>query len=73
MWLQHVNLSGSENEVAEATVHWLLEIEMIEGFNEVRPVEVRVDTEHLTEDSLADIDEVNWETAALANPVTRAR
>ena len=36
-------------------------------------VEVRVDAEHLTEDGLADIDEVNWETAALANPVTRAR
>lgn len=72
MWLQHVDLGGSKDEVAETAVHWLLKVEVVEWFDEMGPVQVRVDSEHLTEDGLADIDELLRETTALANPVTRA-
>lgn len=72
MRLQHVNLGSSKDEVTEAAVHALFEIEMIEGFNEVGPVEVSVNTEHLTEDGLADVVELAREAAAFSNPVTGA-
>ena len=72
MRLQHIDLRRGENKVTEATVHWLLETEMIERINEVSPVKMSVDTEHLTEDRLADLDKVGWEAAALTNPVARA-
>ena len=71
MRLQHVNLGGGKDEVAEAAVHTLFEIEMIEGFNKVGPVQVSVNAEHLTEDGLTDIVELAREAAALSNPVTR--
>ena len=70
MRFQHVNFRGRENKVTEAAVHWLFQTQVVERINEMCPVEMRVDTEHLTEDCLADIDELNWETTALSNPVT---
>lgn len=72
MGLQHVDLSSSKDEVTEAAVHSLLQAEIVERIDEVGPVEVSVDTEHLAEDLLTDIEELNWEAAALANPVTRS-
>lgn len=35
----------------------------------MRPVQVRIDTEHLSEDLLADLDKVGREAGALASPV----
>jgi len=70
--LQHVNLHGSKNEVAEATVHTLLEVEVVEWLDEVGPVQVSIDTEHLAEDGLADIVKLRGKTTALSNPVTLA-
>jgi hypothetical protein len=49
----------------------LIKVEMVEWFDEVSPVEVRINTEHLAEDCLADVDKLWWEAAALANPITR--
>lgn len=68
--LQHVESGSSEDEVTEATVEMLLEIQVVVRLNEVSPVKVGIDTEHLTEDSLTDVDKVLGETTALANPVT---
>ena len=70
MRLQHIDLGGGEDEVAETAVHALFEIEMIERINEMGPVKVSVDTEHLAEDGLADIDKLGREAATLSNPVT---
>lgn len=42
---------------------------MVEGIHEVSPVEVRVDSEHLTEDHLADVNELFRESGSLADPV----
>jgi len=72
MRFQHVNFRGRENKVTEAAVHWLLQTQVVERINEMCPVEMRVDTEHLTEDCLADINELNWETTALSKPITGA-
>ena len=72
MGLQHVDLGSSEHEMTEATVHRLFQREVVEGVDEVGPVKVRVNAEHLAEDGLADINELNWEAAALSNPVARA-
>lgn len=58
--------------MAEAAVHWLLKVEVVEGFDKVGPVQVRINSEHLAEDSLADLDELLWETTALSNPITGA-
>lgn len=73
MRLQHLNLGSSQDEVAETAVHLSLKAEVVERINEVSPVQMRVDSEHLTEDCLAYVKEVDRETTALANPITRAR
>lgn len=70
--LEHVDLGGGEDEVAEAAVECLLQTQVVEGLDEVRPVEVRVNAEHLAEDGLADVGELDWETTALSNPVAGA-
>ncbi len=72
MRLQHVDLHSSQNEVTEAAVQGLLETEMVERIDEVGPVEMSVYTEHLAEDSLADVVKLSWEATALANPVAGA-
>ena len=72
MRLQHVNLGGSKDKMAEAAVHALFETEVVEGFDKVGPVKMSVNTKHLAEDGLADIDKVGREAAALSNPVTRS-
>ena len=46
---------------------------MVEGLGEVCPVEVGVDTKHLAEDRLTDINEVLWEATSLTDPVRLAR
>lgn len=46
---------------------------MVEGVDKVGPVEVRVDSEHLAEDSLADLDEVLRKAAPFPGPVPVAR
>jgi len=56
--------------VAEAAVQLFLKIQVVEGVDEVGPVEMGVDAEHLTEDHLANFDEVLGETAALAYPIS---
>lgn len=72
MGLEHVDLGGSQDEVAEAAVERLLEVEVVEGFNEVGPVQVSVDAEHLTEDGLAHVGELGRETTALSDPIAGA-
>ena len=69
--LQHIDLRSRENEVAEAAVHALFDIQVVERIDEVSPVEVGVDAEHLSEDSLAHFDKVGREATALTNPVAR--
>ena len=54
--------------MAEAAVHGLLQVEA-EHVLKVRPVQVRVDAEHLPEDGLARLHEVLREAAPLADPV----
>lgn len=62
MRLEHVEGRGGQDEVAEAAVEGLLEVEVVERLGEVSPVEVRVDAEHLAEDSLTDVDKILRET-----------
>ncbi len=57
--------------MAEAAVHAFFQVEMIEGFNEVGPIEVSVDTEHLAEDGLTDFDKIGGKATAFPNPITR--
>ena len=59
--------------MAEAAVHALFDIQVVERIDKVSPVEVGVDAEHLSEDSLADIDKVGWEATALTDPVAGTR
>lgn len=59
--------------MAETAVELLLQVQMIEGFREVGPVEVSVDAEHLEEDGLANVEKFLGESAALADPIVRAR
>ena len=70
MRLQHIDLGSSKNKVTEAAVHTLVKVEVVEWFDEVSPVEMSINTEHLTEDGLANFDELGWKAAALTNPVT---
>lgn len=58
--------------MTETAVHCLLETEVVEGVNEVSPVEVGIDAEHLTEYLLAYVKELGWESTALSNPFTRS-
>jgi hypothetical protein len=53
--------------MAEATVHCLFEVEVIE-VNEVCPVEMSIDAKHLSKDLLANIKKFNREATTLANP-----
>ena len=59
--------------MAEAAVHTLLDVEVVKRVDKVGPIEVSVDSEHLPEDSLTDLDKVRWEATALTDPVARAR
>ena len=72
MRLQHVDLGGGKDEVTEAAVHALLEVEVVEGIDEMGPVKVSIDTEHLAEDGLADLNKLRREATALSDPVTGA-
>lgn len=72
MRLQQVQGRSSEDEVAEAAVKVVLEVQVIERLCKVRPVQMRVNTEHLEEDGLANAEELLWETAPLANPFIRS-
>lgn len=67
-----MDLGSGENEVAETAVEWLLQVQVIVRVDEVSPVQVSIDAEHLAEDGLADIEEIVGETATLSKPVTRA-
>lgn len=60
--LEHIQGGSGQNEVGEATVELLLEVEVIERLGEVSPVKVSVDSEHLAEDHLTDVDELIGET-----------
>lgn len=73
MGLEHVQRGSGEDEVAEATVERLLKVQVVEGLDEVGPVEVSVDAEHLAEDGLAHLDEVLREAGPLADPIGLAR
>lgn len=68
LWPQKIERGCGQDEVTEATVQLLLEVEMIEGLQEMVPVEVGVHTKHLQEDSPADADEVLGKATALADP-----
>lgn len=70
---EHVKRRRREDEVAEAAIQLLLQVEVVEWLDEVGPVQVSVDAEHLAEDCLADLHKVLGEAAALANPVSLAR
>lgn len=71
--LQHVEGAGCQDKVAEAAVELFLQVEVVEGIDKVGPVEVGVDSEHLAEDGLADLDEFLGKAAPLPDPVPVAR
>lgn len=70
---QQVEVGGGQQEVAEAAVELLLQVEVVEGLDEVGVVQVGVDAEHLQEDGLADGHEVLGEAAAPAHIVAVGR
>jgi len=60
--LEHIQGGSSQHEMGEATVELLLKVEVVEGLSEVSPVKMSIDPEHLSEDHLADVDELVGET-----------
>lgn len=66
--LQQVEGGSGKNEVTEAAVQLLLEVEVVERLGEMCPVEMGIDPEHLQEDGLADVEEVLGESASLSYP-----
>lgn len=70
---EHIESGSGENEVAEAAVELFLEVQMIERLSEVGPVEMCIDTEHLAEDGLADLDEILGEAGSFSHPVRLPR
>lgn len=70
--LQHIQSARREHKVRKATVELLLEVEVVEGVDKVSPVQVSIDSEHLSEDGLADLEEVLRESTSLSDPVTVA-
>lgn len=73
MWSEHIKRCCGQDEVTEAAIELLLQIQMVERLSEVGPVKVGIDSEHLTEDGLADLDEVLWETRSFAHPIRLSR
>lgn len=67
--LQQVQRRRRQDEMAEAAVELLLQIQMIERVDKMRVVEMRIDAEHLQKDGLADAAKVLGEAGALAEPV----
>lgn len=65
--LEHIQGGSSQDEMGEATVELLLQVEVVEGLGEVSPVKVSVDSEHLSENHLADVDKLVGETRSLAD------
>ena len=55
--------------MAEAAIELLFEAEKVKRLGKVSPVKVRVDSEHLAEDHLANFDEALGEAGALAKPI----
>lgn len=70
---EHVERCCGQDEVTEATVELLLQVQVVERLKEVGPVKVGVDSEHLTEDSLTDFDKILGETRPLADPIGLTR
>lgn len=70
---EHIEGGGGENKVAEAAVELLFEVQVVERLGEVGPVQVCINTEHLTEDSLADLDEILGKARSLSHPVRLPR
>lgn len=66
---EQVQLRRGEDEVGEAAVELLLEVEVVKGLEKVVPVQVGVDAEHLQENGAADADELAREAAAAPDPV----
>lgn len=58
--------------MAEAAVELLLEIEVVEGLDEVIPVEVSVNAEDLAKDELAGTGQLFGEAASASKPVLGA-
>lgn len=69
--LEHVNLGGCKDEMAETTIQMFVEIQVIERIHKVSPIEMRIDSKHLPKDGLADVDEFLGKAAALTDPVAR--
>lgn len=70
---EHVEGGGGENKVAEAAVELLFEVQVVKRLGKVGPVQVCIDTKHLTEDSLADLNKVLGEARSLSHPVRLPR
>lgn len=71
--LKHVQSTGRQDEMRETAVELLLKVKVIEWVDEMSPVEVGVDPEHLSEYSLADLQEVFRKSTSTTNPVSLAR
>lgn len=72
MRLQHIRRRRRENEVTEAAVQVFVQVEMVERVDKVRPIEMSIHAEHLTEDGLANVHKLLREPTAFADPVARA-
>lgn len=70
---EHVESRRGENKVAETAVELLFEVQVIERLGEVGPVEVRIDTKHLAENGLANLDKVLGEARSFSHPVRLPR
>lgn len=67
--LQHVQRGGCKKEVAEATVELLFEVKVVEGRDEMIPIQMRVDSENLPEDQLSCTCKLPWESTPTAEPL----
>jgi hypothetical protein len=70
--LEHIEGASRQDEVRKTAVELLLKVEVVERVDEMGPVEMRIDTEHLSKDGLAHVDKVVRESASLAHPFTLA-
>lgn len=67
--LEQIKSRRCQDEMGETTVQLLFEIEVIERFSEVRPIQMSIDAEHLSKNHLAHFEKLVGKARSLAQPV----